>query len=185
VLEGGNFLPQKHQNILLNLFDLESITVEDAMTPRIQIEAIDIESSPDEIRRQIATSNHTRLPVYRGRRGHPTLFPFLLAPEVFRLRPDQGLNSLLKNSQPFRSRARIECIDLEERRAWRWDDGRRNSRTSSSRPINFPSRPVILFTPSSMNCLLTPGLIAGSKNSVSRISRPEAGRRFLPAFTSA
>jgi len=67
VLEGANFLPQKHQNILLNLFDLESITVEDAMTPRVQIEAIDIESSPDEIRRQIATSNHTRLPVYRGR----------------------------------------------------------------------------------------------------------------------
>ena len=67
VLEGANFLPQKHQNILLNLFDLESITVEDAMTPRNQIGAIDIESPPDEIRRQIATSNHTRLPVYRGR----------------------------------------------------------------------------------------------------------------------
>ncbi len=67
VLEGANFLPQKHQNILLNLFDLESITVEDAMTPRNQIEAIDIELSPDQIRRQIATSNHTRLPVYRGR----------------------------------------------------------------------------------------------------------------------
>jgi Mg2+/Co2+ transporter CorB len=67
VLEGANFLPQKHQNILLNLFDLESITVEDAMTPRNQIEAVDIESTPDETRRQIATSNHTRLPVYRGR----------------------------------------------------------------------------------------------------------------------
>lgn len=67
VLEGANFLPQKHQNILLNLFDLESISVEDAMTPRNQIEAVDIESAPDEIRRQIATSNHTRLPVYRGR----------------------------------------------------------------------------------------------------------------------
>lgn len=67
VLEGANFLPQKHQNILLNLFDLESITVEDAMTPRNHIEAVDIESPPDEIRRQIATSNHTRLPVYRGR----------------------------------------------------------------------------------------------------------------------
>ncbi len=67
VLEGGNFLPQKHQNILLNLFDLESITVEDAMTPRNQIEAIDIESRPEEIRRQIAISNHTRLPVYRQR----------------------------------------------------------------------------------------------------------------------
>jgi Mg2+/Co2+ transporter CorB len=67
ILEGGNFLPQKHQNILLNLFDLESITVEDAMTPRNQIEAIDIESPPGEIRRQIAISNHTRLPVYRER----------------------------------------------------------------------------------------------------------------------
>jgi Mg2+/Co2+ transporter CorB len=67
VLEGANYLPQKHQSILLNLFDLESITVEDAMTPRNQIEAIDIESTPGEIRRQIATSNHTRLPVYRGR----------------------------------------------------------------------------------------------------------------------
>ena len=67
VLEGGNFLPQKHQNMLLNLFDLESITVEDAMTPRNQIEAIDIDSPPDEIRRQIAISNHTRLPVYRER----------------------------------------------------------------------------------------------------------------------
>jgi molybdenum cofactor cytidylyltransferase len=36
------------------------------------------------------------VPVYRGRRGHPTLFPFRLATEVFRLPPDQGLNSLLK-----------------------------------------------------------------------------------------
>ena len=65
VLEGGNFLPQKHQNILLNLFDLESITVEDAMTPRNQIEALDIESPAEEIRRQISISNHTRLPVFR------------------------------------------------------------------------------------------------------------------------
>lgn len=67
VLEGGNFLPQKHQKILLNLFDLESITVEDAMTPRVQIEAIDIAAPPHEIRRQISTSNHTRVPVYRER----------------------------------------------------------------------------------------------------------------------
>lgn len=67
VLEGGNFLPQKHQNILLNLFDLEAITVEDAMTPRVQIEALDIDAPPDELRRQIATCNHTRLPVYQER----------------------------------------------------------------------------------------------------------------------
>jgi len=67
VLEGGNFLPQKHQNMLLNLFDLESITVEDVMIPRSQIEALDIDAPAEEIRRRIASCNHTRLPVYRGR----------------------------------------------------------------------------------------------------------------------
>jgi len=41
VLKNANYLPQKHQSILLNLFDLESITVEAAMPPRNQIEAID------------------------------------------------------------------------------------------------------------------------------------------------
>ena len=66
VLEGGNFLPQKHQNMLLNLVDLESITVDDIMVPRSQLEAIDLDTPPEELKRQIATSNHTRIPVYQG-----------------------------------------------------------------------------------------------------------------------
>lgn len=66
VLEGGNFLPQKHRNMLVNLVDLESATVDDIMTPRSQIDAVDIEASAEELRRQIATSNHTRIPVYEG-----------------------------------------------------------------------------------------------------------------------
>ena len=39
VLEAGNYIPKKHQSILLNLFDLEQICVDDVMTPRSQIEA--------------------------------------------------------------------------------------------------------------------------------------------------
>ena len=66
VLEGGNFLPQKHQNVLLNLFDLESARVEDVMVPRTQIDALDIDAPLDELRRRITTSNHTRIPVYEG-----------------------------------------------------------------------------------------------------------------------
>jgi Mg2+/Co2+ transporter CorB len=66
VLEGGNFLPPKHQKILLNLFDLESITVDDLMTPRSQIEALDLDLGAAELRRELASSNHTRIPVYRG-----------------------------------------------------------------------------------------------------------------------
>ena len=66
VLEGGHFLPAKHQKMLLNLFDLQSITVDDLMTPRNQIEVVNIDADALELERQIKTSNHTRLPVYRG-----------------------------------------------------------------------------------------------------------------------
>ena len=66
VLESGQYLPKKHQSILMNLFDLERVTVEDVMTPRAQIEAIDLDSPLETITGQLATSYHTRLPVYRG-----------------------------------------------------------------------------------------------------------------------
>jgi CTP:molybdopterin cytidylyltransferase MocA len=36
------------------------------------------------------------VPVYQGRRGHPTIFPFSLAAEVCSLPTDQGLNRLLQ-----------------------------------------------------------------------------------------
>lgn len=66
VLEGGNFIPQKHKSILLNLFDLEKISVEDVMTPRSQIEALNLSVPVEEIRHQLATCYHNKLPVYEG-----------------------------------------------------------------------------------------------------------------------
>jgi Mg2+/Co2+ transporter CorB len=69
VLEQSHYLPQKHGSILVNLFGLERVTVEDIMTPRARIEAIDIEASAETLREQIATSYHTRLLVYRRELG--------------------------------------------------------------------------------------------------------------------
>lgn len=66
VLESGNFIPHKHRSILINLFDLEDITAEDVMTPRGSIEAIDLQAPLEEIKTQIATSYHTRMPVIDG-----------------------------------------------------------------------------------------------------------------------
>ena len=66
VLEASHFIPQKHRSILLNLFELEDITAEDVMTPRGTIEAIDLQAPLDEIKAQISTSYHTRLPVFDG-----------------------------------------------------------------------------------------------------------------------
>ena len=66
VLEGGKFIPTKHQSIFLNLFELENMTVDDTMTPRGQIEAIDLEDDIDDIRTAISTAHHTRLVVFEG-----------------------------------------------------------------------------------------------------------------------
>lgn len=70
VLDSGQFMPKKHLSILVNLFDLEAITVEDVMTPRSQIETINLEDPLDAILNQIATSYHTRLPAFRGDVGN-------------------------------------------------------------------------------------------------------------------
>lgn len=66
VLEGGNFIPTKHRSILLNLFDLERLAVDDVMTPRARIEALDISESPEAIGRQLMTCYHNKLPVFDG-----------------------------------------------------------------------------------------------------------------------
>jgi Mg2+/Co2+ transporter CorB len=66
VLEASGFIPKKHQSVLLNLFELEEVTVDDVMTPRSQMEAIDLAAEPDIIWQQLTTSHHTQLPVYQG-----------------------------------------------------------------------------------------------------------------------
>lgn len=67
VLEAGHFIRKKHQSMLLNLFDLETITVDDVMIPRGQLEAIDLEAGDETLQRQLLTCYHTRMPVYRGK----------------------------------------------------------------------------------------------------------------------
>lgn len=66
VLDAEHFLPRKHQKMLLNLVDLERITVNDVMIPRNQIEALDIDTASAELHQQLITRHHTLLPVYSG-----------------------------------------------------------------------------------------------------------------------
>lgn len=66
VLEGGNFIPHKHKSILLNLFDLERVTVEDVMTPRAQIESLNLSVPVGEIKHQLTTCYHNKLLVHDG-----------------------------------------------------------------------------------------------------------------------
>ena len=66
VLEQSKFMPKKHKSILMNLFDLENIEVNDLMTPRARLEALDINDDIDNLRNQLVTCYHNKLPVYDG-----------------------------------------------------------------------------------------------------------------------
>lgn len=66
VYESSEGLTSKHQGMLLNILDLETVTVNDILVPRNDIAGIDIEDSLEDILDDIATSQHTRLPVYKN-----------------------------------------------------------------------------------------------------------------------
>lgn len=70
VLEGGNFIAQKHKSILLNLFDLDTTSIEDIMTPRAQIEALNLAVPVAELKAQLTRCCHNKLPVYEGEINH-------------------------------------------------------------------------------------------------------------------
>ena len=63
VLE-GQYFRGKHRAMLANLLDLESVTVDDVMTPRNHIHALDLAAKPSLVAQQLAASYHTRLPAY-------------------------------------------------------------------------------------------------------------------------
>lgn len=69
VLESSSFMPKKHVSILLNLFDLGDLTVQDVMVPRTRIESLVLENPPEDLLRQISTAYHMRLPVFRNHEG--------------------------------------------------------------------------------------------------------------------
>jgi Mg2+/Co2+ transporter CorB len=66
VLESAHVLPNKHRSILVNLFDIGEVTVEDVMVPRAKIEAIRLDEDMEATARQLTTSYHRELPVFRG-----------------------------------------------------------------------------------------------------------------------
>jgi Mg2+/Co2+ transporter CorB len=66
VTDAGHFMPQKHRTILLNLFELEKITVDDVMTAHTMVESINFDAPIEDILQHISSSMHTRLPVRQG-----------------------------------------------------------------------------------------------------------------------
>lgn len=66
IMDSARFMETKHHSILLNLFELGSITVDDVMTPRHLIESVDLDVSQEELQETLFTCHHTRLPIHDG-----------------------------------------------------------------------------------------------------------------------
>jgi Mg2+/Co2+ transporter CorB len=69
VLESSSFMPKKHFSILMNLFDVGAVTVQDIMLPRSKIESIKLDDDMETIVRHLVTAYHQRLPVFRSALG--------------------------------------------------------------------------------------------------------------------
>jgi Mg2+/Co2+ transporter CorB len=64
--EAGDLIPDQHQDMLLNILDLEKASVEDIMIPRSEIIGINLEDSPQTLLEQLKHLDYTRIPVYEG-----------------------------------------------------------------------------------------------------------------------
>ena len=65
VREAGTLISRKYRSMLLNILDLEKVTVDDVMVPHTEISGINMEEDIEDIRETILRSEHTLLPVFR------------------------------------------------------------------------------------------------------------------------
>ncbi|OPX56220.1 Mg2+ and Co2+ transporter CorB, contains DUF21, CBS pair, and CorC-HlyC domains [Oceanospirillum multiglobuliferum] len=66
VLEAGAMIPRRHKTMLLSILDLESMTVNDIMIPRHEVQGIDLNDPIESILEQVQNCRHTRLVLYKG-----------------------------------------------------------------------------------------------------------------------
>jgi len=101
VKEAGAMIPQKHRDMLFGILDLEKVTVEDIMVPRAEIVAIDFDQAWVDVRDQLMTCRHTRVPCYRGSLDN-----------ILGILHMRTLNRLLRRGEEFES-AELEALLVE------------------------------------------------------------------------
>ena len=66
IQESSKKITENYEEMIINLLDLQNVTVEHAMIAKNDIEGIDITHSDNLINARLVDVNHTRLPVYSG-----------------------------------------------------------------------------------------------------------------------
>lgn len=101
VNEAGSLIPQRHQEMLISILDLDKMTVENIMVPRSEISAIDINDDWRSILRQLAHCAHTKILLYRD--NIDDVVGFLHSRDALRLvaRDQFSKSSLLREVDPI------------------------------------------------------------------------------------
>ena len=64
IQESSNKITENYEEMVLNLLDLQKVSVENAMIPKNDIKGLDLSESEDTINSKLIDIEHTRLPVY-------------------------------------------------------------------------------------------------------------------------
>ena len=60
----NNKITENYEEMLLNLLDLQKVTVEQAMITKNEVEGIDLDDNIKKINDKLININHTRMPIY-------------------------------------------------------------------------------------------------------------------------
>lgn len=61
----AGMIPQRHREMLVNILDLGTVSVNDIMVPRNEVVGVDLAAPWDEVLHQLSASTHSRLLMYR------------------------------------------------------------------------------------------------------------------------
>ena len=66
VKESSKRIPKSHEDMIVNMLDLEKVKIEDAMIPRSILVAVDIDDDLKKISNEILNCKYSRIPIYRN-----------------------------------------------------------------------------------------------------------------------
>jgi len=64
--EAGSLLPARHKGMLVNILDLDEVSVDDIMVPRNEIYGVDMALDDEQVVERLLASTYTRVPVYEN-----------------------------------------------------------------------------------------------------------------------
>lgn len=66
VNDAGEIIPQSHQGMLLNILDLEQMSIDDIMIPRNEVIGLNLDNDDSTLLKQLNDCEFTRVPVYKA-----------------------------------------------------------------------------------------------------------------------